>query len=134
MAISRQLSLFTFPDLWSPVTPLSPPPAVGTVPPTMDSPEYKAFQAMYATLRSGLDPSTVAPMMFSCDLLTPNERDSAMNRMLIDGDRTEEILKAVERRLLADPQTFHSFVEVLGQTEAFSALVEGLRGKCLGMQ
>ncbi len=100
----------------------------------MDSPEYKAFQAMYATLRSGLDPSTLAPMMFSCDLLTPNERDSAMNRMLIDGDRTEEILKAVERRIRADPQAFHSFVEVLGHTEAFSALVEGLRGKCLGMQ
>ncbi len=108
--------------------------AVGTVPTAMDSPEYKTFRAMYAALRSGLDPSTVAPMMFSCELLTPNERDFAMNRMLIDGDRMEEILKAVERRLRADPQNFHTFVEVLGHTKAFSALVEGLRGKCFGMQ
>ncbi len=73
-------------------------------------------------------------MMFSSDLLTHNEKDSAMNRMLIDSDRMEEILKAVEKRIRADPQTFHTFVEVLGHTEAFSALVEGLRGKCLGMQ
>ncbi len=108
--------------------------AVGTVHTTMDSPEYKAFQDMYATLGSGLDPSTVAPMMFSRKLLTPNERDSAMNRMLIDGERTEEILKAAERRIRVDPQAFHTFVEVLGRTEAFSALVEQLRGKCLGMQ
>ncbi len=110
--------------------PPAPPPHAGlTTMANSDSPEYKAFQAMYATLHCALDPSAVAPPAFSRDLLTTNEKAAATNRLHTDADRMEGLLNAVEKRILADPRAFHTFVDVLKDEGAFSALVDKLNGK-----
>ncbi len=92
------------------------------------SPEYKAFSKLFADLADSVDASTVAPLAFSRDLLSRNERDAATNRMHTERDRMEVILKAVEKRILSNPQAFYTFVDLLEQELAFKSVVKKLNG------
>lgn len=94
-----------------------------------DSPEFKAFQEVYVTMKNALDPASVAPSAFSRDLLTSNEKAAATNKMHTEGERMEELLKAIERRIIADPQTFQTFVDVLRDEPAFANVLEKLQGR-----
>lgn len=94
------------------------------------SAEYKAFKSLYAYLRDGLEPGTLAALAFSRDLLTRSERDAATNQMHTDVDRMEKLLNAVEKRILAEPRQFYAFVETVEEESTFDEVATKLRAAC----
>ncbi len=96
-----------------------------------NSPEYKKFKSLYAYLKDTLEPDTLAPLAFSCNLLTRNERDAATNKTHPEGDRMEELLKAVERRILADPKQYQTLVEAVEEEPTFNDVALKLRSEFL---
>ncbi len=75
--------------------------------------EYKAFRRRYSYMRDTLAPSSVAGKAFERGLLTRAEKAAALHPIYTDLERNDRLLEAIEKRILADCEDFHTFVKVV---------------------
>ncbi len=93
------------------------------------SPEYKAFKRSYSFLRNTLTANDVAPVASSNGLLTKTERQAALHSRYEDCEKNDKLLEAIEKRILANPENFHKFVQLLeDELEEFLDAAQKLRG------
>ena len=84
-----------------------------TLPVSKGSPESKALQRSYESFMNGVDPANVVGPLFTAELLTPQERQKATQRISTPTEQLREIFDALERRVSTKPAHFHTLVEIL---------------------
>ena len=111
-----------------------PGPAV-TVPPNLvsssvsTSVESRAIRRSYKIFKDSVDPDNLVKVLYSKMLLTREERQKAMQRTETDSQKLEEVVKALERRISADPTVFHTVVQAVMVEPALEAVERKMIGK-----
>ena len=79
----------------------------------------------------GIDPANIIVPLFTNGLMNRDERDRATQSMRTEGEKLEEIYKALERRVATNPEHFHTLLEVLKHEEALKDVGEQMEGNIL---
>lgn len=90
--------------------------------------EYKAFRRRYSYLRNTLSPSSIAPVAFDHGLLTRAEKKAALHPHYTDEERMDKLLEAIEKRILASPDAFRKFLDLLHEVD--EVVARELSGMC----
>ena len=90
-------------------------------------PGYRAVRDDYDTLVEGIQsPAKLADRLFSKYLITDEIRDKVGNLMFDRRTRNRELLAAVESKLKSEPASFHVFVAVINEEQAYQGMVQKL--------
>jgi len=74
------------------------------------------FQHNYAHLRDTIQaPEDVANHLFTRKKIDSHARDKVQLHTLTTSEKCEELLKAIELRISADPKVFYEFTDVLSE-------------------
>ena len=84
--------------------------------------ESKAFTRSYKIFKDGVDPDYLVKVLTSNLLLTREEREKAVQKTETDSQKLEEVVKALERRISADPTVFHTVVQAITAEPALEAV------------
>ena len=94
--------------------------------------ESRSLRRSYAVFTSGVDPENLVKVLYSNFLLTREEKDKAMKESLTDGQKLQEIFKAMERRVSVQPSAFHTLLKALAEEPATEEVAIRMKGKiCL---
>lgn len=78
--------------------------------------ELKVFQNNYAHLRDTIQvPEDVANRLYTREKIDSHLRDKVQLQTLTTSEKCEQLLKAVEHEISADPTVFYEFTEVLSE-------------------
>ena len=75
------------------------------------------------------DPDTLARVLYSNFLLTPEEKAKALQHNLTRDQKMEEILQTMERRVSVNPSDFQTLLSVLKSEPATKALGKEMQGQ-----
>ena len=98
---------------------------------TKESAESTALRKSYGIFKRGIDPANIIVPLFTGGLLTQEERDNATQRMRTEGEKLEEIYKALERRVAVNPGHFHTLLEVLKNEPALKDVGNQMEGNII---
>ena len=76
-----------------------------------------------------MDPDNLVKVLYSNMLLTREEREKAVQITETDSQKLEEVIKALERRISADPAVFHTVVQAIMVEPALEAVGCKMIGK-----
>ena len=93
--------------------------------------ESRALRRSCKVFTDGVDPENLVKVLYSNFLLTPEERDKALKESLTDGQKLQEIFKAMERRVSVKPIYFNTLLQALGEEPATKGVAERMKGKIL---
>ena len=95
---------------------------------TSISPERKALRRNHKIFKDSVDPDYLVTVLNSHLLLTYDEHEKATHRSLTDTEKLLEILRALERRISADPKVFHTMLQILMTEPALKAVGHIMKG------
>ena len=90
--------------------------------------ELRALDKSYEVFTRGADPDTVIRKFYSNGLLTPEERERAMQRMLTRYQQLEEVFKGLRTRVFVEPSAFNTAVQLLLEEPALGILGKKMQG------
>lgn len=93
------------------------------------SAEYRAIRRSYSTVKKGIDPNNLREILYSNFLLTPEEKESTMQKGLSDMDILERLHKCLERRISITPNSFHTLVQALKKEPALEKVADQIESK-----
>ena len=76
-----------------------------------------------------MDPDNLVKVLYSNMLLTREEREKAVQMTETDSQKLEEVVKALERRISADPAVFHTVVQAIMAEPALEAVGHQMKGE-----
>ena len=89
--------------------------------------EEQTLRRYYGELRDQVNPSDIAPDLYSEGLISLSEKDDAANKMHSEGDRMDKLLPAVERAIEIDRKNFYTFMDILDRVPKYKCLVQSMR-------
>ena len=89
----------------------------------------RALRKSYKLFKDSVDPDSLVAVLYSNMLLTPDERERATQTTETANQRLQVILMALERRISADPNVFHTLLTVLMAEPALEAVGRGMKGE-----
>ena len=89
----------------------------------------KALRRSYKLFKDSVDPDYFATVLYSNLLLTREEHEKAIHRTATDSEKLKELLKALERRISADPNVFDTVLQALKTEPALEAVVQEIKGE-----
>ena len=90
--------------------------------------EQRALQKSNEIFIKGACPDNLVSVLFSNELLTPEERDRALLSALTDRQKLQEIYKAMERRVFVRCTDFHTLLQALRDEPATEGVAERMKG------
>lgn len=78
--------------------------------------------------KKGVDPENLVTVLYSKELLTPEEKSRATQRTLTDDQKLEEMFTSLEKRVSTDPGSFHTLVEALRDEPAMKTVADKIQG------
>ena len=90
--------------------------------------ESRALQKSSEIFINGACPDSLLAALYSRGLLTSNEKEKAMKQSLTDGEKLQEIFKALERRVFINPEHFKTLLQVLRDESATKEVAEIMKG------
>ena len=96
---------------------------------TRESIESRALRKSYKVFKTSIDPDNLVTMLYTNELLTPDEKSKSTQRTLTDGQKLEEMFSSLERRVSADPKHFHGLVTVLEGERTLKSVAKRLKGQ-----
>ena len=75
-----------------------------------------------------MDPDYFATVLYSKLLLTREEHEKATQTTATDSQKLQEILKALERRISADPSVFDTVLHTLNKEPALETVARQVKG------
>ena len=113
--------------------PVIPAPAHPVVPPKSrdisKSVASRALTRSYERFIDSVDPDSLVPVLYSNMLLTREERERATQTTETANQRLQVILMALERRISADPNVFHTLLTALMTKPALEAVGREMKGE-----
>ena len=89
----------------------------------------RALRRSYKLIKDGVDPDNLVKVLYSNMLLTREEREKAVQMTETDSQKLEEVVKALERRISANPTVFHTVVQAIMAEPALEAVGHQMKGK-----
>ena len=89
----------------------------------------RALRKSYKLFKDSVDPDSLVAVLYSNMLLTPDERERATQKTETANQRLQVILMALERRISADPNVFHTLLTALMAEPALEAVGRGMKGE-----
>ena len=90
--------------------------------------ESRALQKSSEIFINGACPDSLLAALYGRELLTSNEKEKAMKQSLTDGEKLQEIFKALERRVFINPEHFKTLLQVLRDESATKEVAEIMKG------
>lgn len=90
--------------------------------------ESRALRASYVVFKRGTDPDTVVTVLYSKFLLTPEEKQRALQETLTPGQQLDKIFDCLERRVSANANVFHKVVQMLLNEPALEEVGKNMQG------
>jgi hypothetical protein len=87
-----------------------------------------ALQKSYKKFMDGVDPANIVTPLFTEELLTKEEREKSTLQTRTENQQLQEIYVALERRVSANPQYFHTLVEILQSVPALKDVGDHMKG------
>ena len=94
----------------------------------------RAFRRSYKLFKESVDPDNLVKVLYSNMLLTRDEREKAVQMTETDSQKLEEVVKALERRISADPTVFNTVVQALVAEPALEAVGHQMKGKLVSIE
>ena len=92
------------------------------------NPAYEAFRKHSADLLTIIqNPEVLAWDLYAENIISSAVRDAAANMMYVKGERTSNLLAAVESQIAVDPGVFDVFLSVLTKRPAMSDLCKRMK-------
>ena len=91
--------------------------------------ESRSLRRSCTVFTSGVDPENLVKVLYGNFLLTPEERDKALKESLTDGQKLQEIFKAMERRVSVKPIYFNTLLQALEEEPATEEVAKRMKGK-----
>ena len=90
--------------------------------------ELRALQRSNKVFIDGACPDSLLAALYSRGLLTFNEKEKAMKQSLTDGEKLQEIFKALKRRVSIKPEHFKTLLQILQDEPATEEVAESMIG------
>ena len=90
--------------------------------------ESRALRRSNLVFKKGVDPDNLVTLLYSNELLTPEEKSKARQKMLTDGEKLEEVFTFLERRVSTDARIFHELLKVLQEEPALKGVADQMQG------
>ena len=87
-----------------------------------------ALQKSYKKFMDGVDPANIVTPLFTEELLTKEEREKSTLQTRTENQQLQEIYVALERLVSANPQHFHTLVEILQSVPALKDVGDHMEG------
>ena len=95
------------------------------------SAESHSFKKSFADLYESIqNPTTLAVRLYTADVLSRETRKRICGRALVDSDRVNELLDAMETMIQHDSNNFYKFVDELEKDSSMQHLCSKLRSTC----
>lgn len=91
------------------------------------SAEARALRKSYEVFKKGVDPANLVTLLYSRELLTPEEKTKATNRSSSSDEKLEELFASMERRVSAKPPDFHKLVKALKDEPALKPVADQMQ-------
>ena len=89
----------------------------------------RAFRRSHKLFKDGVDPDNLVEVLYSKMLLTREEKAKAVKMTETDSQKLDEIVKALERRISANPTVFHTVVQAIMAEPALEAVGHQMKGE-----